>query len=107
MTGTVALVVAAGRGQRFGGETPKQYLPMAGRPLMRHCLETFAAHPRISEVRVIIHADDRERYNAAIAGLPLLEPTIGGGDRQQSVLNGLESLASMAPARVLIHDAAR
>lgn len=107
MTGTVALVVAAGRGQRFGGETPKQYLPMAGRPLMRHCLETFAAHPRISEVRVIIHADDRERYNAAIAGLPLLEPTIGGADRQQSVLNGLESLASMAPARVLIHDAAR
>jgi 2-C-methyl-D-erythritol 4-phosphate cytidylyltransferase / 2-C-methyl-D-erythritol 2,4-cyclodiphosphate synthase len=107
MSMSVALVVAAGRGQRFGGGAPKQYQPMAGRPVIRHCLETFAAHPRISAVRAIIHADDRERYDAATAGLSLLDPVIGGADRQQSVLNGLESLAPMAPERVLIHDAAR
>ncbi|WP_119458676.1 bifunctional 2-C-methyl-D-erythritol 4-phosphate cytidylyltransferase/2-C-methyl-D-erythritol 2,4-cyclodiphosphate synthase [Rhodospirillaceae bacterium SYSU D60014] len=107
MSISVALVVAAGRGQRFGGEAPKQYQPMAGRPVIRHCLETFAAHPQISAVRTIIHSDDRERYDAATAGLSLLDPVIGGADRQQSVLNGLESLAPMAPERVLIHDAAR
>ena len=107
MTGTVALVVAAGRGQRFGGELPKQYRVLAGKPLLRHCLERFLAHPRIDAVRVVTSPEDAALYLSATAGLELLEPVAGGATRQQSVRNGLESLAAMAPRQVLIHDAAR
>ena len=107
MTKTAALVVAAGRGQRFGGSLPKQYATLAGVPLLRHSLRAFAAHPAITEVRAVIHPDDRPLYDAAAAGLDLAEPVAGGRSRQESVLRGLESLAGAAPAQVLIHDGAR
>src|SRR6185369_6644848 len=107
MAGVIALVVAAGSGIRLGGDMPKQFLPLAGKPLLRHCLETFAAHPRVDRVRVVINATYRELYDAASEGLDLMEPVIGGATRQESVRNGLESLAGDAPDLVLIHDAAR
>jgi 2-C-methyl-D-erythritol 4-phosphate cytidylyltransferase/2-C-methyl-D-erythritol 2,4-cyclodiphosphate synthase len=107
LTKTAALVVAAGRGQRFGGSLPKQYATLAGVPLLRHSLRAFAAHPAIAEVRAVIHPDDRPLYDAAAAGLDLAEPVAGGRSRQESVLRGLESLAGAAPAQVLIHDGAR
>ncbi len=103
----VALVVAAGRGARFGGEIPKQYLPLAGKPILRYSLETLRRHPGIDGVRVVFNPDDRGRYEAAIAGLDLLPPVEGGAARQDSARLGLESLAKQAPKRVLIHDAAR
>jgi len=102
-----ALVVAAGRGYRLGGDLPKQYLTLGGRPILRHCLATFAAHPDISAVRVVIHPDDRPLYDQAARGLDLLEPVNGGAERQDSVRLGLESLADLGPDHVLIHDAAR
>ena len=109
MTGNtaIALIVAAGRGSRFGAAAPKQYVELAGRPVLRHSLETFLKHPRIDEVRVVIHADDRAMYNAAASGLSPLEPVTGGATRQESVRRGLESLRNKAPGIVLIHDAAR
>jgi len=107
MTNVVALVVAAGSGLRMGGELPKQFLPLAGKPLLRHCLETFAAHPRIAGVKVVINDSYRELYDAATTGLPLLAPALGGETRQASVHNGLESLTGSPPDLVLIHDAAR
>ncbi len=107
MTETVALVVAAGRGERIGGDVPKQYLALAGRPLLVHSVAAFAGHRAVEAVRVVIHPDDRARYDDAVAGLDLLEPVDGGATRQESVLFGLESLESLAPGRVLIHDAAR
>lgn len=103
----VALVVAAGRGRRFGGETPKQYLDLGGRPVLRHSLATFAAHPGVDAVRVVIHPDDRGLYDAAASGLGLMEPTPGGASRQESARLGLESLAADPPDLVLIHDGAR
>lgn len=103
----VALVVAAGRGARFGGEIPKQYLPLAGKPILRYSLETLRRHPGIDGVRVVFNPDDRGRYEAAIAGLDLLPPVEGGAARQDSARLGLESLAKQAPKRVLIYDAAR
>jgi 2-C-methyl-D-erythritol 4-phosphate cytidylyltransferase/2-C-methyl-D-erythritol 2,4-cyclodiphosphate synthase len=103
----IALVVAGGRGTRFGGDVPKQYRLLAGRPLLRHSVEAFRRHPRVAGVRVVIHPEDRKRYEAAVEGLDLLEPCMGGAARQDSVRLGLESLASHAPERVLIHDAAR
>ncbi len=107
MAKTIALVVAAGRGQRFGAELPKQYLPVAGRPLLYHSAAAFARHPRVDAVRVVIHPDDRARYDAAVSGLGLLDPVPGGATRQESVRLGLESLAPLAPERVLVHDGAR
>src|SRR5258705_5956513 len=104
---TVALIVAAGRGQRFGVTSPKQYVDLVGKPVLRHSLETFALHPKIGAVRVVIHGDDRALYNSATAGLSLLAPVTGGAARQESVRRGLESLKDMMPSAVLIHDAAR
>jgi len=104
---TAALIVAAGRGTRFGGDLPKQYLPLQGRPVLRHSLAVFAAHPRVHGVRAVIHGDDRTLYEAAAAGLDLLEPVTGGAERQDSVRDGLESLRNDGYDAVLIHDGAR
>jgi 2-C-methyl-D-erythritol 4-phosphate cytidylyltransferase / 2-C-methyl-D-erythritol 2,4-cyclodiphosphate synthase len=107
MARCVVLVVAAGRGRRFGGDIPKQYLDLGGRPVLRHSLAAFAANPAIHAVRAVIHPDDRPYYDAAAAGLGLPEPVHGGERRQDSVRLGLESLAEFAPEVVLIHDGAR
>ena len=107
MQNCVAIIVAAGRGHRIGGELPKQYLSVAGLPLLRRTVEIFITHDSISAVRVVIHPDDRELYDAAVDELDLLEPIEGGATRQESVFNGLKSLQADAPDKVLIHDAAR
>ena len=105
--GTLALVVAAGRGERFGGTQPKQYAPLAGRPLLRHSLTALARHPVVAGVRAVINPDDEAFYEAAAAGLDLLPPVAGGTSRQDSVCRGLESLEDLKPKQVLIHDGAR
>lgn len=102
-----ALIVAAGRGVRAGGGLPKQYRPVGGRPVLAWSAAAFARHPRVAEVRVAIHPDDRALYDAAGAGLNLGAPVHGGATRQDSVRLGLEALATEAPDIVLIHDAAR
>jgi len=107
MAKTVVLVVAAGRGRRFGGDLPKQYHDLAGRMVLRHTLAAFATNPEISAVRAVIHPDDRQLYDMAAAGLNLLEPVHGGATRQDSVRLGLDSLKDLGPAKVLIHDGAR
>lgn len=103
----IALVVAAGRGSRFGAGAPKQYLPLVGQPLLRHALTRLAAHRGIDGVRAVIHPDDAAAYAEAAAGLDLLDPVHGGATRQESVRLGLESLQGEQPAKVLIHDGAR
>ncbi len=107
MSGCVALIVAAGRGLRAGGKLPKQYRTLAGEPILRRTVQAFCRHARISQVRVVIHGDDRPLYEAATAGLDVLAPVEGGATRQESVRRGLESLAELAPQHVLIHDGAR
>jgi 2-C-methyl-D-erythritol 4-phosphate cytidylyltransferase / 2-C-methyl-D-erythritol 2,4-cyclodiphosphate synthase len=107
MASCIALVVAAGRGTRLGAPLPKQYLPLAGKPVLRYSLETLASHPGIDALRVVFNPDDAASYEAAARGLDLLPPVAGGAARQDSVRLGLESLAAAPPGRVLIHDAAR
>ncbi len=107
MAGCIALVVAAGRGRRFGGEVPKQYRMLAGRPVMRHSLAALLAHPEVDAVRPVFHPDDAPLLAAAAQGLEVMEPVAGGVTRQQSVLFGLESLDGASPETVLIHDGAR
>lgn len=103
------VVPAAGRGTRVGGDCPKQYLPLAGRPLIEHTLERLAAHPRIAGLLVTLEAGDAHWSGMdTLHGKPVLA-AIGGAERSDSVLAGLEALpASVAPEDfVLVHDAAR
>ena len=107
MGGCLALVVAAGSGERFGGAVPKQYRMLAGQPVLRRALAAFVGHEGVDAVRAVIGSDHRELYDEATNALPLREPVVGGATRQESVLLGLESLADAEPDLVLIHDAAR
>lgn len=106
--GVQALLPAAGVGARMGGELPKQYQLLAGRPVLAHTLEALARHPRISGITVLTAADDPyfEQLDVQL-GIPL-ERVIGGASRAESVRNGLQHLASGSrPEWVLVHDAAR
>ncbi|MFN3591874.1 MAG: 2-C-methyl-D-erythritol 4-phosphate cytidylyltransferase, partial [Thermaurantiacus sp.] len=103
-----ALVVAAGRGVRAGGEVPKQYRMLAGRPMLAHAVGALAGHPQIGVVTVVVAPGEAERAAEALGALAdRVAFAEGGASRQDSVRRGLESLAGSAPARVLIHDAAR
>jgi 2-C-methyl-D-erythritol 4-phosphate cytidylyltransferase / 2-C-methyl-D-erythritol 2,4-cyclodiphosphate synthase len=108
MNGVVAaVVVAAGRGFRAGGEGPKQYREIGGEPVIRTSLKGLASHPGIAMVQPVIHPDDIDLFRAAAAGLGVLEPVLGGATRQASVRAGLEALSPRRPDLVLVHDAAR
>lgn len=104
---SIALIVAAGKGTRTGLNTPKQYIEIAGKTVLRRTVESFLSHPGVEAACVVIGAGDLPFYEKAVAGLDLLPPVIGGATRQESVHNGLESLIELSPDYVLIHDAAR
>lgn len=104
-----AVVPAAGRGTRFGGECPKQYLEVAGRPLIDHALDVLLSHPSVNGVMVVLAADDhRWKGRQALHGKPVMT-CIGAAARAGSVLAGLNALpdAVRADEFVLVHDAAR
>lgn len=104
----IGLIVAAGRGYRIGGPLPKQYLHLAGQPILRHTITALTRHPGIQAVQVLIHPDDQALYDEATTGLEKLLPVgFGGKERQDSARLGLEALAKLNPATVLIHDAVR
>ena len=108
MTRCAALIVAAGRGLRFGGPVPKQYADLAGKSVLWRTIEAVQASKSVSDIRVVIASGDEGIYANAIADGGLPPPVIGGKSRQQSVLLGLEALAAGSPPDfVAIHDAAR
>ncbi|MEO3431726.1 bifunctional 2-C-methyl-D-erythritol 4-phosphate cytidylyltransferase/2-C-methyl-D-erythritol 2,4-cyclodiphosphate synthase [Inquilinus sp. CAU 1745] len=102
-----ALIVAAGRGERFGGAIPKQYRDLSGAPMIRRTAQAFLRHPSVDRVLAVIDADHEEHYRASLGDLPLPSPVPGGATRQESVRRGLEALEAAAPDLVLVHDAAR
>jgi 2-C-methyl-D-erythritol 4-phosphate cytidylyltransferase len=110
MTGPLWCVVpAAGRGTRVGGHCPKQYLPLAGRPLIEHTLERLAAHPQIAGLLVTLGAHDAHWPGIAeLNGKPVLTAA-GGAERSDSVLAGIDALPATVGQDdfVLVHDAAR
>jgi 2-C-methyl-D-erythritol 4-phosphate cytidylyltransferase/2-C-methyl-D-erythritol 2,4-cyclodiphosphate synthase len=109
----VAIVVAAGRGERAGPGLPKQYRRIAGRPLLARSLMAIAAHPDVTRLVVVINPEDRSLYDDVLDGLPddlrgrMAQPVAGGATRQESVAAGLSALAGLASGTVLVHDAAR
>ncbi|WP_040843432.1 IspD/TarI family cytidylyltransferase, partial [Nitrospirillum viridazoti] len=69
MPSCLALIVAAGSGSRFGGDMPKQYLSLAGRPVLARTVAAFQNHPEVTAVRVVINPAHRDLYEEAVAGL--------------------------------------
>lgn len=105
---TAVLIVAAGRGQRFGGGLAKQYRDLLGKPVLVRTLETFLNHQAVGTVQVVIGAGDDDLYAEITPPHDkLLPPVTGGATRQDSVRLGLERLAGNQPEQVLIHDGAR
>lgn len=103
------VVPAAGRGTRVGGDVPKQYLPLAGKPLLTHTLDRLAAHPHIAGLVVVLAFADRYwPGQTEIGGKRVLVAT-GGDERADSVLAGLHALRAEVHDSdfVLVHDAAR
>lgn len=104
-----AVVPAAGRGRRFGGEVPKQYLEVAGQALIGHALDALLSHPGVAGAVVALAADDERWPGWAVRhGKPVLR-CAGGGERADSVLAALQALPPEVGAGglVLVHDAAR
>lgn len=110
-TSFYGLIPAAGRGARLGGETPKQYLPLAGEAMLKHAIRALLRHADIATVFVVLDAED-----AHYGDLDLQEfgdrvaPLYCGGDtRRDSVRNGLIAAGDLIEPDdwVLVHDAAR
>jgi 2-C-methyl-D-erythritol 4-phosphate cytidylyltransferase/2-C-methyl-D-erythritol 2,4-cyclodiphosphate synthase len=108
-----AIVPAAGRGERFASAThglPKQYTTLAGRSVLEWSLRALLKEPRVHAI-VVVHAANDPHWPAISAKLnsPKLLSTIGGAQRQDSVMNGLDFLLPKAAAEdwILVHDAAR
>jgi 2-C-methyl-D-erythritol 4-phosphate cytidylyltransferase len=104
-----ALVPAAGFGARMGGEMPKQYLPLAGQPMIAHALNTLCSCPEISTVFVVLAPDDSvfHTYDWSRFGNKLQTLFCGGQMRSDTVLNGLIASELEPDDWVLVHDAAR
>ena len=99
---TVALIVAAGKGERTGATLPKQYAPLAGRAMLAWSHQAFGDHPAIDEVLVVIGAGQEALLAAAVPGA---RHVTGGATRRESVAAGLAALDGAD--LVLVHDAAR
>jgi 2-C-methyl-D-erythritol 4-phosphate cytidylyltransferase/2-C-methyl-D-erythritol 2,4-cyclodiphosphate synthase len=97
-----AILVAAGSGSRFGAATPKQFVELAGKPLIR-----WAAEALLADTDLLQPVGEAEPIELALAGLAILPVVAGGATRQDSVRAGLEALAPHRPDIVLVHDAAR
>jgi len=97
-----ALIVAAGRGTRAGGNDPKQWQMLAGKRVIDHTLNAFKQHRNIDTILVVLHPEDQNRLTD-----PTIKTALGGATRNQSVYNGLRALRAAAPKQVLIHDVAR
>jgi 2-C-methyl-D-erythritol 4-phosphate cytidylyltransferase / 2-C-methyl-D-erythritol 2,4-cyclodiphosphate synthase len=104
----IALIVAAGKGERAGGALPKQYADLGGKSLVTHSVDAFAAHPSIDGIYVVIADGQEALLDNALRGRHITGTVIGGAERQNSVRCGLEAIASAGgAASVFIHDAAR
>ena len=108
--GLWCIVPAAGRGRRFGGDVAKQHVVIGERSLLGWTLHALAANERISGLVVVVAADD-DSWRSATADVDgvQIRSAIGGDERSDSVLAGLDALPDNVGADdfVLVHDAAR
>ncbi|MGJ8681254.1 2-C-methyl-D-erythritol 4-phosphate cytidylyltransferase [Paraglaciecola sp.] len=100
------VVPAAGVGKRMLSELPKQYLTIAKRTLIEHTILRLLEHPKIKRVLIVLNPEDKVFKTLPIAQHPKVETTLGGKERADSVLAGLQYLPN-DEQWVLVHDAAR
>ena len=101
---TIALIVAAGTGTRAGGVVPKQYAPVAGKPMLAWSHAALVAHPAVDHVIVAIAPGAEAQTHAILGDVALV---VGGATRRLSVAAGIEAATARGATRILIHDAAR
>lgn len=104
---TAVLIVAAGSGERVGGDIPKQYQMVNGKTLLERSITRFSEHPEIEHIFVVIKPEHLPLYSQIPVTKQLPAPIPGGNVRQDSVRLGLNAIAELNPDIVLIHDAAR
>ncbi|MCE2026799.1 2-C-methyl-D-erythritol 4-phosphate cytidylyltransferase [Sessilibacter corallicola] len=104
-----AVIPAAGIGSRFGSETPKQYLTLLDKTILEHTIEKFLACEWIEKVVVALRQDDPFWPSLSVANHHRVLTVLGGGERADSVLSGLNALQNIAGPDdwALVHDAAR
>ena len=100
---TAAIIVAAGRGTRAGGDVPKQWQEIAGKRIVDWTLDVFLNHPQIDQVVLVVHPDDADLAPQS----DKLIVAFGGATRSASVANGLEAIEGTGVDYALIHDVAR
>lgn len=103
-----ALIPAAGVGARMQAGSPKQYLSIAGKPMLRHALDAFLASPLIAHAYVVVSADDGV-IDTVVPQHGVTVLRCGGATRMETILNALQALHGSLAAhdQVLVHDAAR
>jgi 2-C-methyl-D-erythritol 4-phosphate cytidylyltransferase len=105
---SIAILVAAGRGERMGGGRPKAFLPLAGRPLLLRAADAFEAAPEVDAIVAVVPAGDQREARELLASLRKVTAVVpGGATRQESVRAGLAALPDGFDGIVLVHDAAR
>jgi 2-C-methyl-D-erythritol 4-phosphate cytidylyltransferase len=105
---SVAILVAAGRGERMGAGRPKAFLPLAGRALLLRAAEAFEATAEVDAIVAVVPSGDQREARELLAPLPKVTAVVAGGAaRQDSVRAGLAALPDGFDGVVLVHDAAR
>lgn len=105
---TLAVLVAAGRGERMGGTRPKAFMAVGGEPMLLRAARTFDAAPVVDGIVAVVPEEERHAAGEMLKALPKLTAVVAGGARRQdSVLEGLKPAPAGFDGVVLVHDAAR
>jgi 2-C-methyl-D-erythritol 4-phosphate cytidylyltransferase len=105
-----AIIVAAGTGSRFGGNRPKQFLPINGKPILIYTIERFQSCPAIDEIILVLSIDEIKTFSKELENhnLPKLTKIVAGGQsRSESVFNGINAIIAEKNHLVAVHDGAR
>jgi 2-C-methyl-D-erythritol 4-phosphate cytidylyltransferase len=106
----IAIIPAAGSGSRFGGQTPKQFIEIAGAPILTHTLSRFDACEEIGAIIVALRPEEIETFGRSLGAREFRKPIrlVGGGaERSDSILNALAAAQEFRPELVAVHDAVR
>jgi len=106
----IAIIPAAGSGSRFGGQIPKQFVEIAGAPIIVHTLRRFDECDEISAIIVALRSEEIERFGRSLPAHGIRKPVRlvnGGAERSDSILNALEAARELQPEIVAVHDAVR
>jgi len=106
----IAIILAAGTGNRMESSTPKQFLEVAGKTVLEHSVEAFEKHSKIDEIAVVLREEDIATFNSFIPINNWHKVKIilkGGEERYQSALAAINAYRQFPDYCLIIHDAAR